>query len=57
MAGPQELDLTWISKEIQSKVEPRILLKTNASTYFAKLRVASADSRRNRLFFSYWAID
>ena len=45
------LELTWIGKDIRSKLEPRILLEDPAKSYHAKHRVTGNDFFDNRLIF------
>ena len=47
----QKLELTWIGKENQPKLEPRILLEDAALSYHAKHRVTENDIFDNRLIF------
>lgn len=49
--GKQKLELTWIGKEQQPRLEPRILLADPAKSYHAKFRVSDADIFDNRLIF------
>ncbi len=51
MSKKQKLELTWIGKENQPKLEPRILLEEPAKSYHAKHLVTSADFFDNRLIF------
>ena len=39
----QKAELTWIGKESQPKLEPRILLENPAKSYHAKHRVMNND--------------
>lgn len=41
MTKRQELERTWIAKEIRPRLEPRILLKAPAKSYHAKHRVVA----------------
>jgi adenine-specific DNA-methyltransferase len=47
----QKLELTWIGKENQPKLEPRILLEDPAQSYHAAQRVTDNDIFDNRLIF------
>jgi adenine-specific DNA-methyltransferase len=47
----QKLELTWIGKEIRSKLEPRILLEGREKSYHASHRVTEHDRFDNRLIF------
>lgn len=47
----QKLELTWIGKEKQPKLEPRILLEDPEKSYHAKHRVTEGDIFDNRLIF------
>lgn len=47
----QKLELTWIGKEIRSKLEPRILLEDPERSYHAPHRVKGGDLFDNRLIF------
>ena len=49
--GKQKLELTWIGKEQQPRLEPRILLPDPAKSYHAKFRVSDQDIFDNRLIF------
>ena len=49
--GKQKLELTWIGKEQQPRLEPRILLADPAKSYHAKFRVSDQDIFDNRLIF------
>ena len=51
MTKKQKLELTWIGKEIRSKLEPRILLEDPERSYHAKHRVTDHDQFDNRLIF------
>lgn len=51
MNKKQKLELTWIGKENQPKLEPRILLEDSARSYHAKHRVTENDIFDNRLIF------
>lgn len=47
----QKLELTWIGKDKQPKLEPRILLEELAQSYHAKRRLTERDCFDNRLVF------
>ena len=47
----QKLELTWIGKENQPKLEPRILLEGAEKSYHASHRVTENDIFNNRLIF------
>src|SRR6218665_2709917 len=47
----QKLELTWIGKEKQPRLAPRILLEDTENSYHAKHRVSDADIFDNRLIF------
>ena len=49
--GKQKLELTWIGKENQPKLEPHILLEDPAKSYHAKHRMTYHDLFDNRLIF------
>ena len=49
--GKQKLELTWIGKEQQPRLEPRILLADPTKSYHAKFRVSDQDIFDNRLIF------
>ncbi|MGG3738445.1 site-specific DNA-methyltransferase [Aeribacillus pallidus] len=51
MAQKQKLELTWIGKDEQPKLEPRILLEDPELSYHAKERVTENDIFDNRLIF------
>lgn len=51
MANKQKLELTWIGKEIQPRLEPRILLEDPEKSYHAKHRIGKNDIFDNRLIF------
>ncbi len=51
MNGKTKLELTWIGKEIRSRLEPRILLEDPAKSYHATQRVTDHDLFDNRLIF------
>ncbi|MEK4175219.1 site-specific DNA-methyltransferase [Aeribacillus sp. FSL K6-1305] len=51
MAQKQKLELTWIGKDEQPKLEPRILLEDLELSYHAKERVTENDIFDNRLIF------
>lgn len=46
-----KLELTWIGKEIRTKLEPRILLGDPEKSYHAPHRVTDHDLFENRLIF------
>lgn len=47
----QKLELTWMGKDQQHKLEPRILLENPELSYHAKERVTEHDQFENRLIF------
>lgn len=47
----QKLELTWVGKEEQPRLEPRILLEDPEKSYHAKFRVSGNDIFDNRLIF------
>lgn len=47
----QKLELTWVGKEEQPRLEPRILLEDPEKSYHAKFRVSDNDIFDNRLIF------
>lgn len=49
--GKQKLELTWIGKEQQPRLEPRILLEVPGLSCHAKFRVSENDIFDNRLIF------
>jgi len=51
MSKKQKLELTWIGKEMRSKLEPRILLEDREKSYHAAHRVTDHDLFDNRLIF------
>ena len=51
MAKPTKLELTWIGKENQPRLEPRILIEDPAKSYHAPFRVSGQDLFDNRLIF------
>ncbi|MGB4781803.1 site-specific DNA-methyltransferase [Candidatus Methylomirabilis sp.] len=51
MNKKHKLELTWIGKENQPKLEPRILLEDPEKSYHAKHRVTDKDIFDNRLIF------
>ncbi|MCP9469656.1 MAG: site-specific DNA-methyltransferase [Nitrospira sp.] len=51
MTQKPKLELTWIGKETQPKLEPRILLEDPAKSYHAPHRVTDHDLFDNRLIF------
>ncbi len=46
-----KLELTWIGKENQPRLEPRILIEDPAKSYHASFRVSDKDLFDNRLIF------
>ena len=51
MSQKQRLELTWIGKEKQPRLEPRILLEDSTLSHHAAARVSHADDFDNRLLF------
>ena len=51
MIKKQKLELTWLGKETQLKLEPRILMEDSEKSYHAKHRVTDKDIFDNRLIF------
>ncbi|AUI35669.1 Type III methyltransferase M.BclIV [[Bacillus] caldolyticus] len=51
LAQKQKLELTWIGKDEQPKLEPRILLEDPELSYHAKERVSENDIFDNRLIY------
>jgi adenine-specific DNA-methyltransferase len=51
MAKPTKLELTWIGKENQPRLEPRILIEDPAKSCHAPFRVSDQDLFDNRLIF------
>ncbi|PSJ16553.1 site-specific DNA-methyltransferase [Nitrosomonas supralitoralis] len=51
MSKKHKLELTWIGKENQPKLEPRILLEDPTKSYHAKHRVKDNDIFDNQLIF------
>jgi adenine-specific DNA-methyltransferase len=51
MSKKQKLELTWIGKDNQPKLEPRILLEDSGYSYHASQRVTDGDIFDNRLIF------
>ncbi|WP_090948997.1 site-specific DNA-methyltransferase [Parageobacillus thermantarcticus] len=51
LAKKQKLELTWIGKDEQPKLEPRILLEDPELSYHAKERVTENDIFDNRLIY------
>jgi adenine-specific DNA-methyltransferase len=51
MAEKQKLELTWVGKENQPRLEPRILLEDASKSYHAAHRVSDNDIFDNRLIF------
>ncbi|CUH96940.1 hypothetical protein P22_3054 [Propionispora sp. 2/2-37] len=47
----QKLELTWVGKEEQPRLEPRILLEDPEKSYHAKFRISDNDIFDNRLIF------
>ncbi|HAH07454.1 MAG TPA: site-specific DNA-methyltransferase [Elusimicrobia bacterium] len=46
-----KLELTWIGKENQPKLEPRILIEEKTTSYHASFRNSGKDNFENRLIF------
>ncbi len=44
MAKPTKLELTWIGKENQPRLEPRILIEDPAKSHHAPFRVGDKDN-------------
>lgn len=51
MSRKKKLELTWVGKENQPRLEPRILLEDPEKSYHAKRRVGDDDIFDNRLIF------
>ena len=51
MAKKTKLELTWIGKEDQPRLEPRVLLEDARTSYHAPTRVSESDFFDNRLIF------
>lgn len=51
MTRKTKLELTWIGKNEQPRLEPRILLEDPALSYHAAARVKEIDIFDNRLIF------
>jgi adenine-specific DNA-methyltransferase len=51
MTKPTKLELTWIGKENQPRLEPRILIEDPAKSHHAPFRVGGKDLFDNRLIF------
>jgi len=51
MTTKQKLELTWIGKENQPKLEPRVLIEDVRKSYHAPCRVGENDLFDNRLIF------
>jgi adenine-specific DNA-methyltransferase len=51
MTKPAKLELTWIGKENQPRLEPRILIEDPAKSHHAPFRVGDKDLFDNRLIF------
>src|ERR1700692_3398269 len=47
----QKLELTWIGKENQPRLEPRILLEDSGKSYHSAQRITDHDLFDNRLIF------
>ncbi len=47
----QKLELTWIGKEDQPRLEPRVLVEDSTKSYHASERVSDNDIFDNRLIF------
>jgi adenine-specific DNA-methyltransferase len=51
MSQKQKLELTWIGKNNQPRLEPRILLEDSGKSYHAKKRISGLDIFDNRLIY------
>ena len=51
MSNKQKLELTWIGKDNQPKLEPRILLEDSEKSYHARQKVTDKDIFENRLIY------
>ncbi len=51
MANKTKLELTWIGKENQPRLEPRILIEDTEKSYHAPFRQSDKDLFDNRLIF------
>lgn len=51
MTRNQKLELTWIGKENETRLEPRILLEDTTKSYHAKTRITDHDVFDNRLIY------
>ena len=48
---PNRLELTWVGKASQARVEPRVLLEDKSGSYHARHKVTERDIFDNRLIF------
>ena len=48
MTKKQKLELTWIGKDVVTKVEPRILIEDSERSYHASKRLSDADLFDNK---------
>src|SRR5260370_31418915 len=51
MAQKTKLELTWIGKENQPRLEPRILLEDPQKSYYARNKASKNEQFDNRLIF------
>jgi adenine-specific DNA-methyltransferase len=51
MIRKQRLELNWIGKDEQHRLEPRVLLEDTDKSYHARQRVSDKDVFDNRLIF------
>jgi adenine-specific DNA-methyltransferase len=51
MTKPTKLELTWIGKENQPRLEPRILIEHPSKSYHSTFRASNEDVFDNRLIF------
>lgn len=51
MTKKQKLELTWLGKDVVTKVEPRILIEDSEQSYHASKRLSDADLFDNKLIF------
>jgi adenine-specific DNA-methyltransferase len=51
MNKKQRLELTWVGKDYRPRLEPRILIENQNSSYHAPHRVSEDDIFDNRLIF------
>jgi adenine-specific DNA-methyltransferase len=51
MSQKQKLELTWIGKKNQPRLEPRILLEDSTKSYHATKRISDKDIFNNRLIY------